>query len=413
MATISAGRLALLIGAMALGSGTLVVVAASPAQAADVYRVSPSGDDNADGVVTPWRTIRQATSVAPDGATILVDSGTYQPFVVNRPGQTVAAAPGQEVVVRGRTGVPNVVLIAARDVTLSGMTVTGCVPDPVPVDGLGDGGSSAIRVDDGAFGATVSSMTIRDSRGTNNYGLPFGCYGVFVHGADEPVIVDNDISGTGAGIYLNGGSQGGLIAENRIYGNDVLIRNTPGGDDDYGGNAIVFANVNGPRGVLATRNTISGSSGPSQDYDYDGGAFEIFDSSQVKIVGNTLVGNENVLETGSSPDSVADGDCVGNVFTDNRARGRVPGSKLARSIGLILRCASGMVISRNTFTDLDYFVYYISDSDAFASSVDGLMIKGNLISQFEDSYHLDVDMNATTTKLETNTIHFPGPVPDG
>ena len=255
----------MLAGAAAAVSVTLVV-AAQPAQAVAVFRVSPSGSDAGDGILTPWRTIQKATSSAPPGATILVESGTYEPFTVTQPGQTVTAMPGHQVVVRGRAGVQDVVRLAAPGATLAGVTVTGCVPDPAPPGGLGDNGSSAVRIHDGATGVTVRSVTIRDSRGTNQHGLPFGCYGILVHGADAPIVVGNDISGTGTGVYVNGGGKGALVADNRIHDNDVLIRNTPGGDDDYGANGITFANVAALPGALATRNVITGNAGPSSDY---------------------------------------------------------------------------------------------------------------------------------------------------
>ena len=116
------------------------------------------------------------------------------------------------------------------------------------------------------------------------------------------MVVGNDISGSGTGVYVNGGGKGALIADNRIHDNDVLIRNTPGGDDDYGANGITFANVDALPGAVATRNVITGNSGPSSDYQHDGGAFEIYNSSHVRMVANTIADNENVLETGTSPD---------------------------------------------------------------------------------------------------------------
>lgn len=402
--------LALLAGAVAAASLTLSV-ATGPAQGAVVYRVSPSGSDSADGVLVPWRTIQKATATAPPGATILVEAGTYQPFTVTEPGQTVAAAPGAHVEVRGLPGVQDVVRLAAPAVTLRGVTVSGCVPNPAPAGGFGENGSSAVRIHDGATGVTVSDVTIRDSRGTNQYGLRFGCYGIFAHGADAPVITGNDIAGTGTGVYLEGGGKGALIADNHIHDNDVLIRNTPGGDDDYGANGITFANLDASPGAVATRNVITGNSGPSADYGFDGGAFEIYNSSHVRMVANTLADNENVLETGTSPDGGNPlGDCVGNVFAGNQAGGRVAGSRLERSVGLILRCATAMVVDGNTFTDLDWYVYDIFTGDQFSSDVNGLAVTGNTVSQWQKVYSLAVDPVAARLVIDANRIKFTGPV---
>lgn len=411
-------RLVALLTAAAAALSLTLSVAAGPALGAVVYRVSPAGSDSGDGVLIPWRTIQKATEAAPPGATIVVEAGTYQPFAVTKPGQTVTAAPGAQVEVRGQAGVQDVVRLAAPAVTVSGLTVSGCVPNPSPAGGFGENGSSAVRIHDGATGVTVRDLTIRDSRGTNQHGLPFGCYGILVHGADAPVIVGNDITGTGTGVYLNGGGKGALIADNRIHDNDVLIRNSPGGDDDYGANGITFANVDAVPGAVATRNVITGNSGPSAEYGFDGGAFEIYNSSHVRMVGNTIADNENVLETGTSPDGGNPlGDCVGNVFAGNDARGRTTGSRLDRSVGLILRCATAMVVEGNTFTDLDWYVYDIFTGDQFSSDVNGLVVTGNTISQWQKVYALAVDPQAARLVIDANRIHFTGPVfashPDG
>ena len=224
-------------------------------------------------------------------------------------------------------------------------------------------------------GSRCKGTTITDSRGTNEHGLPFGCYGIFGHNADAPRIVDNDISGTGTGVYLNGGGRLAVVANNQIHDNDVLIRNTPGGDDDYGANGVTFANVSALPGAVATRNVITGNAGPSSDYGVDGGAFEIYSSSNVQILANTIANNENVLETGTSPDGNNPlGDCVGNTFAGNQASGRSAGSALDRSVGLILRCATAMVIDHNTFTEIDWWIYEITTGDKFSSDVIGLAI---------------------------------------
>ena len=377
-----------------------------------VYHVSPAGSDAADGSLThPWRTIAKATATAPAGATVLVAGGTYDPFAVTRPGQTVAAMPGQQVLVRGRAGVRDVILLAAPAVSLLDVSVTGCVPDPTPEGGFGDGGSSAIRIDDGATGVTVRGCTVTDSRGTNEHGLPFGCYGIFVHNADASRILGNDISGTGTGVYLNGGGRLAMIADNQIHDNDVLIRNTPGGDDDYGANGVTFSNVSALPGAVATRNVITGNAGPSSDYGFDGGAFEIYNSSNVQILANTIADNENVLETGTSPEGDSPlGDCVGNTFAGNDASGRSAASGLERSVGMILRCATGMVIEANTFTEIDWWVYEITTGDKFSSDVIGLAITNNTISQYQKIYHLAVDPLAALLVVEANRIHFTGPV---
>lgn len=395
-----------------LGALGLLPSHSSAAAGQPAYYVSATGSDSAAGTQqAPWRTIQKATSTAPPGATILVGTGSYGPFSVTKAGQTVQPQAGASVQVRGRSGVRDVVLLDAPGATLQGITVSGCVPRSDPPGGYNDEGSSAIRIDDGADGVTVQDVRVASSRGTNSFGLPFGCYGVFVHNANGSQILRNDISGTGTGVYLNGGGRLAVVAQNTIHDNDVLIRDTPGGDDDYGANGITFANVDALPGAVATGNTITRNSGPSSDYQYDGGAFEIYNSSHLKIVDNTLADNENVLETGTSPEGDNPlGDCIDNTFADNRATGRSAGSRLQRSVGLILRCATGMVVHGNTFTGIDWWVYDIFADDKFSSDVNGLAITGNTISQYQKVYHLGLDPLASRVVIEGNRFRFTGPV---
>jgi nitrous oxidase accessory protein NosD len=340
-----------------------------------------------------------------------VGTGSYGPFAVTKQGQTVQADSGAAVKVIGTPGARDVVLLDAPGATLQGVKVSKCVPASNPPGGLGDAGSSAIRIDDGATGVTVQDVSVANSRGTNANGLPFGCYGIFVHNADGSHIIGNDISGTGTGVYFNGGGRLAVVADNKIHDNDVLIRNTPGGDDDYGANGITFANVDALPAAVATGNTITGNSGPSSDYQYDGGAFEIYNSSHLKILDNTMADNENVLETGTSPEGNNPlGDCVDNTFAGNQASGRVAGSRLQRSIGLILRCATGMAVHGNTFTDVDWFLYDIFTDDKFSSDVTGLAITGNTVSQDQKVYHLGLDPAASLLVVDGNRFHFTGAV---
>ena len=159
----------------------------------------------------------------------------------------------------------------------------------------------------------------RDSRGTNEHGLPFGCYGIFVHNADAPRIVGNDISGTGTGVYLNGGGRLAVVADNQIHDNDVLIRNTPGGDDDYGANGVTFANVSALPGAVATGNVITGNAGPSVRLRRTtAGPSRSTTPRTSRSSPTRSPNNENVLETGTSPEGNNPlGDCVGNTFAGN------------------------------------------------------------------------------------------------
>ena len=293
---------------------------------------------------------------------------------------------------------------------MANLTVKKCIPNPNPVGGFGDGGSSAIRIDDGADKVTVKDVTIRKSTGKNGDGLKFGCYGILIHGADGSKILRNDIAGTGSGIYFYYGGKNAKVEQNNVHDNTVLIRNTPGGDDDYGATGITFANVQAQPGPKASKNTIANNAGPSADYGFDGGAFEIFNASNVKMVKNKISNNENVLETGTIPDGNGAGDCTGNVFANNTVQGLTPKSSFDRSVGLILRCATAMVLEDNTFTDIDWYIYEIEGFNSFAGDVNGLTIQDNQVTQFQKIYHLAIDAAQNHVVITDNKFRYTGTI---
>ena len=291
---------------------------------------------------------------------------------------------------------------------MANLTVKKCIPNPDPVGGFGEGGSSAIRIDDDANKVSVKDVIIRKSTGKNRDGLKFGCYGILIHGANGSKILRNDIAGTGSGIYFYGGGKDAKVEQNNVHDNTVLIRNTPGGDDDYGATGITFANLQAKPGPTASKNTIADNAGPSADYLFDGGAFEVFNSSNVKMVKNKISNNENVLETGTIPEGDGAGDCKGNVFSDNTVQGLTPKSKLDRSVGLILRCGTDMEIENNTFDDIDWYVYEIAGGNSFAGDVDGLTILDNQVTQIQKIYHLAIDAAKNHVVITSNQFRYTG-----
>lgn len=364
------------VGATAIAV-TLVVHSPGAAEASTGrYYVSESGGDGNTGSQSePWRTIQRAVDLAPAGATIAIDSGTYEPFTADRPGQTIEALPGARVVVGGMAGREDVVAIEASHVTLSGLTVHGCVPNPTPPGSFEDRGSAGIRIADGTDGVTVTESVIRDSHGINAYGLPFGCYGILVHGAENVTISRNDIRHNGFGVFVKGGGRNVRIIQNTIHDNDVEIRNTPFPDDDYGAVGIGFDDVSAAPGPTAEANLLYRNVGPSHDYGSDGGAFEIYQSSNVTMVNNTISMNDDVLETGADPGGI----CANNRFTRNTATGKVPAGSSAHGAGLILRCAKNMIVDGNVLADMSGGPIAITTGGPFAAGVAGMRITRNEI----------------------------------
>ncbi len=197
-----------------VGAGVWLALPATPtAAAASTFFVSPTGDDAGPGTrQRPWSTIQHAVDTAPAGASIKVRAGTYAPFTVSRERQSIAAVPGEVVVVPGAAGVRDVVLVdrARRPAAGADRDRLRARTRTRPA-GSRRTAAAASAIDATADDVKVSGTTVRDSHGVNSYGLPFGCYGILVHGADGSLLSGNDISGNGSGIYFNGGARGARV----------------------------------------------------------------------------------------------------------------------------------------------------------------------------------------------------------
>ena len=272
---------------------------------------------------------------------------------------------------------------------LSGLTVQECRPDPEQDGSLERTGSAGIRID-GADRVTVRNVTVRGGRETIDGDLGRGCYGILAYDAWDAEIVKNDVYDNGAGIYLYGGGAG-VVSDNYVHDHTLaLIRNTPGGGDDFGAAGITFDHVLPDQGgYVAEWNTLTDNAARSYDYGYDGGGFEIYASSGIAMANNTLLANDTALETGADTDSEPDIGCQGNSFTNNTVTGydeaheKTPyeSGRLARK-GLVLRCDQDMLVGSNTITDTEYGAFtLVVSGGVFDANLDGLRITGNTVTQ--------------------------------
>jgi parallel beta-helix repeat protein len=365
--------------------------------------VSTSGSDGSAGTQgAPWRTIQKAVNATPAGGTVMIGAGTYAPFTISTPNLTVAAMPATTVTVVGTTTARDVILIHANEVTVRGLTVTGCVPHSAPSGGFESDGSSGVRIDDKTTGALLDGMTIRDSHAINADGLAYGCYGVIVHNASAATIQHSTIYHNGYGIFVAGSGAGIAIIDNTVHDNDVMIRNTRVLGDDFGGVGIGFNNTSG---VTATGNRIYNNVAHSHDWGTDGGGFEIYNSSNIAIDDNTISNNEVALETGSGNG----GSCLNNRFVGNDVAGRTAGSRLSHSPGLILRCANGMVVRGNTLTNLDWWTFWIYTPSTTTNGIVGLSITDNVIVQRLDQvYALTTPITSAHVTIAGNSYTYRG-----
>ena len=107
--------------------------AVTPVFAPTVYYVSPSGNDNNDGlsVNAPFATLTKAHASAIPADTIYVRTGTYPPFTIRNSGSssgiiTYKAYPGDKPVITcGPSGDWNLLQISASYITVDGIEVKG------------------------------------------------------------------------------------------------------------------------------------------------------------------------------------------------------------------------------------------------------------------------------------------------
>jgi hypothetical protein len=225
--------------------------------------------------------------------------------------------------------------------------------------------------------------------------------GLIQHAVDGGRRRAADRGGNGTAVLVSYEGAGVVIRGNDLHDNDVMIRNTPGGNDDYGATGVSVVKTVGP--TLVEGNRIWGNRALSYDYGWDGGAMDLYGASGLTMRGNTIWDNEGVLETGTDG-GVA---CSGNSFVRNAVTG---GASSGRSLGIILRCGDGMLIAHNTITGLDSWAFLIpSAQSAFSGSIDGARIVQNIVSQDgrNEVYRFGTGIPASVV-IDQNLIWNPG-----
>jgi parallel beta-helix repeat protein len=316
------------------------------------YYVATNGSDTADGSIgAPWRTFAKAAATVPAGATVLARRGTYGPFTISRSGRSgdptrFAAYPGESVTIDGNASRSNVILITgAHDIELDHLTVRGAATQY----------GAGVRVEEGSYRVTIQRSVLRDNRS----------FGVKIADSTEVTVRNNTIAKNETGIEISRAGRGVVIDGNRIRDNDRMVTSS------RGGNGIVFHLTTGS--IQVTNNQLWGNRAPHRnDAGYDGGAFEVYGASNLVISGNVLWDNNNAMETGTDGTP-----CSNNRFTRNIVRGL--GSVAGETTGLILRCASKMLVAHNTFDGLDDYAFYLTDSGSFAASIHDLRIIDNIV----------------------------------
>jgi parallel beta-helix repeat protein len=324
--------------------------------------VAATGSDAGPGTLAqPWRTPAHAAQVAPAGSTIYLRAGTYAGFDVTRSGLTFRSYPGEVAVVRdaGREDV----------IEFSGVT-SGALRD-LTVEGSTTQYGSGVKIDESS-GVTIATSTVRNNR----------TWGIVIVRSSNIRIEDNRVTGNANGIEERYASDL-VIARNRIYGNVTEV------DSGRGQQGINFYKSTGA--VTVTDNLL-----------WDNGThFEVYGASNLNITGN-LTWNGQVMETGTDGPA-----CDANRFTRNVGY-RGDGFE-GRSNGMILRCASNMLVAHNTLHGFDQFALDIVDGTLgvpYGGSIANLRIVNNVLSGGR-AYSIDTALPASV-HIDHNLLYNTG-----
>jgi parallel beta-helix repeat protein len=308
----------------------------SPVSSSGGLYVSPAGSDaNPGSLAAPWGTPAHAAEAAPVGSTIYLRAGTYAGFDVTRSGLTFSSYPGEVATVSD----------PAREDVIEFSGVTSGAVRGLVVQGSTTQYGSGVKIDESS-GVTVSASTIRNNR----------TWGVVVVRSTNIRIEDNTITGNANGIEERYAAEL-VITGNRIHGNVTMV------DPGRGRQGINFYKSTGE--ITVSDNLL-----------WDNGThFEIYGASNLNITGN-VTWNGQVMETGTDGPA-----CDGNRFTRNvgyRGDG-FDGS----ANGLILRCASNMLVAHNTLDGFDQFALDIVDGTTgvpYGGSIEKLRVLNNVLS---------------------------------
>ena len=109
------------------------------------------------------------------------------------------------------------------------------------------------------------------------------------------------------------------------------------------------------------------------------------------------------METGTD---TAKTPCANNTFVRNV---NYAATTVDRTVGMVLRCASNMLVANNTFDGIQYFVFDIShDYGGWGSSIDGLRILDDIISSSSEVYGIDTWPLPTSVVVDYNLINHTG-----
>lgn len=249
------------------------------------YYVDPSSTSSiSNGTLSdPWKTMSQVNA----GTTGLIPGDS----VLFKRGQTIS---GRLIVYTSGT-VNNPIVYSAYGIgNLPELTYTAS--DIITITNRQYIVIDGLKIIDKTMSLTDHTITAKIS------------YAITLQNSPHCTIKRCDISLVGIAIAAQAGSNFTTIDANYLH-NLRAVRNTVGGDDDYGANAMVI----GSSYNTITNNKMEDCWATSYDYGFDGGAVEFFGTeiSNNTILYNTAIDCNGFIEIGSSTYGVSSNNLVG------------------------------------------------------------------------------------------------------
>lgn len=204
------------------------LVTASPVHAAGTLYVATAGSDgNPCTKALPCQTVQHAINIAPNGATIQVEKGTYnQTFNITKPLTVLGAGPSKTIIDGtnqdyGALGYFGVVGIdnasTAGPITFKGFTVHNAFVTPEEAN-VGLIGAIDVYVGDQVAGDNVS--IVDNTLGAVQDPATYGGIGFDTLNAQPPIVFhDNKVTGTFQGALVEGGGFNSSSSVDTLTGN--------------------------------------------------------------------------------------------------------------------------------------------------------------------------------------------------
>lgn len=230
----------------------------------------------------------------------------------------------------------------------------------------GSYGSGALPVFHGGGAARVRGtrtpiLVTGDWNVVENVQAQFGSYEDIGITGDDVTVRACTVVGGVAGVYQKAASARALVTLNTITNVDIVIDGAGGtSDDDSGAFGVLIWGTDGE----FSYNTITGCSGPSADYIWDGSAFEVFNGTGMEIHHNTVADCQAFCELGTDQSAInVNASLHNNLVT----------ASLERAVGLNAQGAQGLFGPVNNLT-LEHNTFRLTGGSGSLTGSQGFII---------------------------------------